>query len=212
MKKTAIILSTIEFIITTIILLAASSFSIRASLAEYPNDVPTFGIALLVFSFIYIIFGLFLLIFTGKYVNDYNKIRLGILIIVFICIPGGILITCLPRYNYNYKSRSALCNSVYDDFEKERGISGNKRIDNSNHKFIKMVEKNQDLHSYSETAKAPKIKVAKCLCDVCKKEINKETKYLVEINLKKFTLCEKCLQEKKKTEKDIDIISSSMAK
>ena len=107
MKKTAIILSTIEFIITTIILLAASSFSIRTSLAEYPNDVPTFGITLLVFSFIYIIFGLFLLIFTGKYVNDYNKIRLGILIIVFICIPGGILITCLPRYNYNYKSNTS---------------------------------------------------------------------------------------------------------
>ena len=98
MKKAAIIISSIQFGITLNILFFFSLYLLNID--EHASSKE--GVILLILTIVYLGIGLFLIIFTGKNVAAYNQTWLGILILIFICIPGGILIICLPHNSQIY--------------------------------------------------------------------------------------------------------------
>lgn len=113
MKKAAIILSAICLGIVVIVL-AVYGFiflGLGHSGALYENEAKTstgLGIFFLIFGVVYLILGTMLLCYTGNYVYSGNQVKLGVLILLFICVPGGIMIICLPRESrVNYSSQSS---------------------------------------------------------------------------------------------------------
>lgn len=126
MKKAAMIMSSICFGVITYLLfwLVTILFGLAHSgVATSRGEATGYlagGVILLLFTLAYFGFGLFLLIYTGKNVAAYNQTCLGVLILLFICVPGGILIICLPHNS-----------QIYNQMNSNNRTSGFSRIMNS---------------------------------------------------------------------------------
>ena len=98
MKKTAIIICFISIFLGQILL-----YYIYFKLKKNYKD----GSEMLIFMAItHLLISLPLLIYTMINVDSYNQTLLGILLIIFVCIPGGILIICMPREDAGYNSNN----------------------------------------------------------------------------------------------------------
>ena len=201
MKKGAIIMSSIVFgIVVSILFVCAISLIglskaydeylvVRNGYYQYETkvvyDKTTLGIGvfLIIFSIIYLIFGLLLLIYTGRYVAAYNQVKLGILILLFICVPGGIMIICLPRGTFS---------NNYNNNQKTNTISTQPSA------FSQLVEQNNQRREY--------LKRATDQCALCRKRITKDDRYIVSLDGKTIKICKECFVLEKSRGKRINII------
>ena len=192
MKKAAIIISSITFgliellsIIYSLIFLAAGH-----SGSYYENEAKALtraGIIFLVFAIIYLIIGLLLLIYVGNNVCSYNQVLFGVIFILFISIPGGILLICLPRAANNpYPNSSKNTSHTPSGFRqimdnRENGTNSHYNVDNS-------------------------ILLSKC--KECGCPLKSTNKYLIIRGGGRVTVCNNCLSKIKESGESVSIISS----
>ena len=185
MKKAAIILGSISLGAAALLMLFYAF-----AFFEIGSDAGTgTGWTLLLITIAYVGLGLFLLIYTALNVDSYNQVKLGVLILLFVCVPAGILIICLPRY----------------EGQMHRNNYGGK----SNFEKIMMEKREEDKYKPqggNGEYKANEYSDAKC--SKCSRQLNSRSRYIVIIDGKKVALCEQCLSVARKSRDNINVIKS----
>jgi hypothetical protein len=197
-KRIAITLSIIKPIIKILIVIAflIVFFATRGKVEHDREEI-----AYAVFSFLYIPIysGICIIILKMTICDLYagNRVRLGILHIIFLSIIAGVLIINMefdaPQVEKPKANATEFEKMIYEKYQDE--YEKKKELDRERAKDIK----------------DPNIPRAVITCSICNREIKNENKYIVNINNKNQTICEDCLIKERK-EHEVELVSSSYVK